>query len=169
MKYIDKILGESEDDPLSKFLHLLRTILGFDIYEGDLSDYDQLAPEVMRQARQIDGLLESEVWLTIEDYLDFTESVVKLPHDVHRLRHEEWAMVHRQDLAYRVIRAINSGQFSPPKDMVQSMLGGDPFQERYNFDSVTPANEGYLQQIVDIFGGEPWSTPQNVIDEMNNL
>jgi hypothetical protein len=131
----------------------------------------------MRQARQIDGLFGSRVWPEIQGYLDFVESAVKLPHNSQSLRStsrdtfiedsNDGLQNRYFDLAYEVIRAIKSGQFSPHKDMVQSMLGGDPFQERYNFDSVTPANEGYLQQIVDIFGGGPWSTPQDVVDEMN--
>lgn len=176
MKCIDRILGESEDDPLQKFLHLLRTILDIDLYECGLSHYVELVPEVMRQASQIDGLLGSKVWLEIQKYLHFIERAVKLPHNSPyglrttardtflEDRHQEIHM----DLATEVIRAIKSGQFSPHKDMVQSMLGGDPFQERYNFDSVTPANEGYLQQICDLFSG-PWEGPQDVVDEMKDL
>lgn len=176
MKCTDRILGESEDDPLQKFLHLLRTILDFDLYEGGLLDYDRLVPEVIRQARQIDGLLGSRVWPEIQRYLDFIERAAKLPHNSpYGLRRtprdtflEDWHQEIHYDLATEVIRAIKSGQFSPHKDMVQSMLGGDPFQERYNFDSVTPANEGYLQQICDLFSGFGVS-PQDVVDEMKDL
>lgn len=175
MKCIDRILGESEDDPLQKFLHLLRTILDFDLYECGHYAFIELVPEVMRQARQIDGLLGSRVWLEIQRYLDFIERAAELPHNSQSLRStsrdtflEDWHEEIHYDLATEVIRAIKSGQFNPHKDMVQSMLVGDPFQERYNFDSVTPANEGYLQQICDLFSG-PWATPQDVVDEMKDL
>lgn len=98
----------------------------------------------------------------------FVVPVVEYLCPVESLGLEDWHEEIHYDLATEVIRAIKSGQFNPHKDMVQSMLVGDPFQERYNFDSVTPANEGYLQQICDLFSG-PWATPQDVVDEMKDL
>jgi hypothetical protein len=70
------------------------------------------------------------------------------------------------DLAYEVLRSIKSGQFNPSGGLMQSVLSGDAFQERYDFSSVTPSNVGYLKQIVDLFQG-PWTTPEDLVDEMN--
>ena len=174
MATTSKILGESEDDPLQSFLDMLRIMMDFDLYECGLSDYDRLVSEVIRQASQIDGLLGSKVWLEIQRYLDFIERVAELPHNSPyglrttsrdtflEDRHQE---IHF-DLAVEVMNAIKNGQFNPSGGLLQSVLSNDPFEEKYDFRSVNPTNIGYLRQISDMFQG-PWSSPEDVVDEMN--
>jgi len=169
-------LCESENDPLQRFLDMLRIMLDFDLYGSEFSDYKRMAQAVAQGAANIDGLLGSEVWLEIQRYLDFMASAVRQPNpngltkyglstardtfleDNHQEKH--------YDLSYEVLRSIKSGQFNPSGGLMQSVLSGDAFQERYDFSSVTPSNVGYLKQIVDLFQG-PWTTPEDVVDDMN--
>lgn len=186
MATTSRIMGESKDDPLQGFLDMLRIMLDFDLYGSEFSDYKRMAQAVAQGAANIDGLLGSEVWLEIQRYLDFMASAVRQPNpqsgglyiymrngltkyglstardtfleDNHQEKH--------YDLAYEVLRSIKSGQFNPSGGLMQSVLSGDAFQERYDFSSVTPSNVGYLNQIVDLFQG-PWTTPEDVVDDMN--
>jgi hypothetical protein len=43
-----------------------------------------------------------------------------------------------------------------------SIIGGDPFQEKFTFDMVTPENRPYLEQLAKMFG---WDGPEDILDE----
>jgi hypothetical protein len=169
-------LCESENDPLQRFLDMLRIIMDFDLYGSEFSDYKWMKRAVIQRAANIDGLLGSEVWLEIRRYLDFMASAVRQPHSGGLLKYglstardtflEDNRREKHYDLAFEVLRSIKSGQFNPSGGLMQSVLSGDAFQERYDFSSVTPSNVGYLNQIVDLFQG-PWTTPEDLVDEMN--
>lgn len=173
---VSRIICESENDPLQSFLDMLRIIMDFDLYESEFSDYKRMTKAVIQNASNISGLLGSNVWLEIQRYLDFMASAVRQPHgnDFLTLRTtardtflEDNYQEKHHDLALEVIRSIKGGQFNPIGGLMQSVLSGDPFEERYDFNSVTPHNAGYLKQICDMFNG-PWSSPEDVVDEMND-
>jgi len=168
-------LCESENDPLQSFLDMLRIIMDFDLYRSEFFDYKRMSQAVIQRAANIDGLLGSEVWLEIQRYLDFMASAVRQPHGTQKYYGlatardtflEDNGQEKHFDLAYEVLRSIKSGQFNPSGGLMQSVLSGDAFQERYDFSSVTPSNVGYLKQIAYLFQG-PWATPEDVVDEMN--
>ena len=167
VKCIDRILGESKDDPLQSFLDLLRILMDFGIDDATPQDFERLVRHLNRRADGIDGLDGSRVWGAIWKYLDFVQDVTSetgdQKYDTIEDRHQEEFF----DLANEVIVAIGKGQFNPNPGMVQSVLSGDPFEEKYSFSSVTPQNRHYLQEIVYILSGGPWYTPEDVADEIS--
>ena len=174
MATTSKILGESEDDPLQSFLDMLRIIMDFDLYDSTMPDYKRMEQAVIQKAsNSIDlaaALLGSDVWLEIQEYLDFMASTIRLASEGRFSARDTFLEDNHQekhyDLALEVMNAIKNGQFNPSGGLLQSVLSNDPFEERYNFRSVNPTNIGYLRQISDMFQG-PWSSPEDVVDEMN--
>ena len=174
MATTSKILGESEDDPLQSFLDMLRIIMDFDLYDSTMPDYKRMEQAVIQKAASnIDlaaALLGSDVWLEIQEYLDFMASTIRLASEGRFSARDTFLEDNHQekhyDLALEVMNAIKNGQFNPSGGLLQSVLSNDPFEERYNFRSVNPTNIGYLRQISDMFQG-PWSSPEDVVDEMN--
>ena len=174
MATTSKILGESEDDPLQSFLDMLRIIMDFDLYDSTMPDYKRMEQAVIQKAsNSIDlaaALLGSDVWLEIQEYLDFMASTIRLASEGRFSARDTFLEDNHQekhyDLAVEVMNAIKNGQFNPSGGLLQSVLSNDPFEERYNFRSVNPTNIGYLRQISDMFQG-PWSSPEDVVDEMN--
>jgi hypothetical protein len=142
--------------------------MDFDIYDSGPQAFKKLVAQLNRMADGIDGLDGSSVWGAIWKYLDFVQDVIASETEDQKYdtiddrHHEEFF-----DLAHEVVAAIGRGQFSPNPGMVQSVLSGDPFEEKYNFSSVTPQNRHYLQQIVDVLSGGPWYTPEDVADEIS--
>jgi hypothetical protein len=174
MATTSKILGESEDDPLQSFLDMLRIIMDFDLYDSNGPDYKRMEQAVIQKASNISlcaALLGSDVWLEIQEYLDFMASTIRLASEGRFSARDTFLEDNHQekhyDLAVEVMNAIKNGQFNPSGGLLQSVLSNDPFEERYNFRSVNPTNIGYLRQISDMFQG-PWSSPEDVVDEMNN-
>lgn len=166
-----KILGESEDDPLQSFLDMLRIIMDFDLYDSNVPDYKRMEQTVIQKASNISGLLGSDVWLEIQEYLDFMAHTIRLaasegPLSARDTFLEDHHQEKHYDLAMEVMNAIKNGQFNPSGGLLQSVLSNDPFEEKYDFRSVNPTNIGYLRQISDMFQG-PWSSPEDVVDEMN--
>jgi hypothetical protein len=175
MATTSKILGESEDDPLQSFLDMLRIIMDFDLYDSNGPDYKRMEQAVIQKASNIDlaaALLGSDVWLEIQEYLDFMASTIRLASEGRFSARDTFLEDNHQekhyDLAVEVMNAIKNGQFNPSGGLLQSVLSNDPFEERYNFRSVNPTNIGYLRQISDMFQG-PWSSPEDVVDEMKDL
>jgi|694.fasta_scaffold40254_1 hypothetical protein len=179
MNTVDKILGESEDT-LQMFLDLIKTIMDYDLYDGTMEDFRRMQSKAMAQAKAIPGLIGSPIWeLVIKNYLTFAHRVTdmewglprnfgphaKVHHDGRRERLtylEDYHYDQDQNLKYSVWDAMKSGQFSPHKDLMGSIIGGDPFQEKFTFDMVTPENRPYLEQLAKMFG---WDGPEDILDE----